>query len=123
MRKCQFFTPLTCDGFNVSLNLLVIVSLINYRRTRRHVTTPFIVTLSVLDLVYAGFILPVYAARFANRESPLGDGFCAFFPVIFYCTMGASVLTLTMVGIIVWLRRLIFYWLSPCYFEASGSNS
>ena len=84
--------------FNFSLNLLVIVSLIYYPRTRRHVTTPFIISLSVLDLVYAGIILPVYAARFSNRESPLSEGLCEFFPVIFYGTMGASVLSLTMVS-------------------------
>ena len=85
------------------MNLLVIISLIYYGRTRRHVTTPFIISLSILDLVYAGIILPVYAARFANRESPLGEGFCEFFPVIFYGTMGASLLSLTMVGLVVLL--------------------
>ena len=88
-----------CEGFNFSLNLLVIISLINYRRTRRHVTTPFIISLSVLDLVYAGLILPVYAARFGNRETPLSEGLCQFFPVAFYGTMGASLLSLTMVSL------------------------
>ena len=88
------------DAYNFSLNLVVIISLINYRRTRRHVTTPFIISLSVLDLVYAGIILPVYAARFANRESPLSEGLCKFFPVAFYGTMGASLLSLTMVSLL-----------------------
>ena len=89
-----------CDGFHFSLNLLVIISLINYRRTRRHATTPFIISLSVLDLVYAGIILPILAARFANRESPLSEGLCEFFPVMFYGTMGASLITLTMVSLV-----------------------
>ena len=78
----------------------MIISLINYRSTRRHATTPFIISLSVLDLVYAGIILPVYAARFANRESPLSEGLCKFFPVVFYGTMGASLLSLTMVSLL-----------------------
>ena len=91
---------ITCDGFNFSLNLLVIISLINYRRTRRHVTTPFIISLSVLDLVYAGISLPVLAARFANRESPLSQELCELFPVIFYGTLGASLFTLTMVSLL-----------------------
>ena len=84
--------------FNFSLNLLVIVSLIYYPRTRRHVTTPFIISLSFYDLVYAGIILPVYAARFSNRESPLSEGLCKFFPVIFYGTMGSSLISLTVVS-------------------------
>ena len=78
----------------------MIISLINYRRTRRHVTTPFIISLSVLDLVYAGIILPVYAVRFANREFPLSKGLCELFPVIFYGTLGASLFTLTMVSLL-----------------------
>ena len=78
----------------------MIISLINYRRTRRHVTTPFIISLSVLDLVYAGILVPVLAARFGNRESPLSQELCELFPVIFYGTLGASLFTLTMVSLL-----------------------
>ena len=92
--------------------------MIIFRRTRRHVTTPFIISLNVLDLIFSAVILPVYAFRFGNRkvltvdhtkrtqtslsrESPLeaGSGMCKFFPVLFYGTIGASMLSLTMVTI------------------------
>ena len=33
----------------------------------RHMTTPFIISLSILDLIYSSFILPIYALRFGNR--------------------------------------------------------
>merc|ERR1711874_362519 len=46
----------------ICLNLLVIVALIHSRRTRRHPTTPFIISLTVSDLVYSGMILPIMAA-------------------------------------------------------------
>ena len=71
------------------------------RRTRRHVTTPFIISLSVLDLIFSAVILPVYAIRFGDRESPFDneDPMCKFFPVLFYGTMGASVLSLTVVTV------------------------
>eukprot|EP00092_Neocalanus_flemingeri_P009633 GFUD01010370.1.p1 GENE.GFUD01010370.1~~GFUD01010370.1.p1 ORF type:complete len:420 (-),score=66.22 GFUD01010370.1:529-1788(-) len=81
----------------ICLNVLVIVALMHYRRTRRHVTTPFIISLSFSDLVYSGFILPIMAARFDNQESPLGETWCKVYPLIYYGTMGASLLSLTMV--------------------------
>jgi len=81
----------------ICLNVLVIVALMHYRRTRRHVTTPFIISLSISDLVYSGIILPIMAARFANQDSPLGDTMCRVYPLIYYGTMGASLLSLTMV--------------------------
>jgi len=81
----------------ICLNLLVIVALMHYRRTRRHVTTPFIISLSISDLVYSGFILPIMAARFHHQQTPLGDTWCQVYPLIYYGTMGASLLSLTMV--------------------------
>jgi len=81
----------------ICLNLLVIVALMHYRRTRRHVTTPFIISLSISDLVYSGFILPIMAARFHHQETPLGETWCQVYPLIYYGTMGASLLSLTMV--------------------------
>jgi len=81
----------------ICLNILVIVALLHYRRTRQHVTTPFIISLSISDLVYSGFILPIMAARFHHQESPLGLTWCRVYPLIYYGAMGASLLSLTMV--------------------------
>jgi len=81
----------------ICLNLLVIVALLYCRRTRRHVTTPFIISLSVSDLVYSAILLPIMAARFHHQETPLDDTWCEIYPLIYYGAMGASLLSLTMV--------------------------
>ena len=53
--------------FGFGLNLVVIVALLYSKKTRNHVTTPFIVSLSCLDLIYSGYILPIFAVRFGKR--------------------------------------------------------
>jgi len=90
-----FAAIFSVTGFG--LNLLVIVSLLLYRRTREHVTTPFIVSLSISDFIYSAFILPIFSIRFATRASPICGTLCKLFPVIFYGNMAASLLSLTMV--------------------------
>ena len=49
------------------MNLLVIVSLLRYEKTRQNPATPFMISLCLLDLVYSFFILPIFAAKFAIR--------------------------------------------------------
>ena len=49
------------------LNLLVICAMLSYGRVRKHVTTPFIISLSCTDLTYSAIILPVLGARFATQ--------------------------------------------------------
>ena len=46
------------------LNLVVVASLLNYRRTRRHVTTPFIVSLRWVETVEQLYIVPLNQFRY-----------------------------------------------------------
>ena len=54
-----------------SSNLVVIVALLTYRATRARNTTPFILSISILDLIYSAFILPILALRFGFRSAGL----------------------------------------------------
>jgi len=79
------------------LNLLVLVAILHYSTTRKHVTTPFIVSTTVSDLIYSVVLLPIMAMRFYHQKNPLSDTMCQIYPVLYYTTQGASLFSLTMV--------------------------
>jgi len=81
------------------LNLVVIVSLLNYPRTRRNTSTPYMISLCLLDLVYSFFILPIFSAKFAMRNNSVPIKFCKFFPVVFYGIIGATIINIAVVAI------------------------
>ena len=54
----------TFSIFGVSFNLLTILSLLNHTPVRKHVTTPFVISLAFSDLIFSGAILPMMAIRF-----------------------------------------------------------
>jgi hypothetical protein len=49
------------------LNLLTILALLYDRRTRSHVTTPFIISLSASDFIFSSVTLSVLATKFIKR--------------------------------------------------------
>ena len=51
----------------VTLNMLTILALIKYKKTRIHVTTPFIVSLSASDMLFSGLALPLQSMKFLSR--------------------------------------------------------
>ena len=44
-------------------NIVIITSLLFYRRVRQQVTTPFILSVNFADLIYSIFVLPMLATR------------------------------------------------------------
>jgi len=71
---------------------------LNYPTTRRIVTTPFILSTTVSDLIYSAIILPIMAMRFHQKEEDyLSPTMCQFYPVIYYTVQGASLFSLTVV--------------------------
>lgn len=83
------------------LNFIIIVAILQYKKTRRHVTTPFIVSVASTDLVYSAFILPILATRFYNRSwfPSIGEHLCHIFPLVFYANMGTSLFALMVITI------------------------
>lgn len=76
-------------------------ALLTHRRTRGHISTPFMLSVSVADLWSSCFNLPVMATRFLSRDwmMTLGDRACQIYPLSFYGTMGASLLSLTLITV------------------------
>jgi len=87
------------SALGIILNMLVIVAVLNYPITRKHATTPFILSITFSDLIYSAFILPIMAKRFHQKESPLDEdgAMCQLYPVVYYTVQGASLFSLTLV--------------------------
>ena len=58
------------------LNGVTIAALLNHTPIRRHVTTPFVISLAFSDLLFSVTVLPVMAVRFFTEYDPL-----SFFPL------------------------------------------
>ena len=48
----------------MTFNLITIFSLLNHLPLRKHVTTPFVISLAVSDFMFSTCILPIMAIRF-----------------------------------------------------------
>ena len=49
------------------LNACAIIALLNFSKTRYHVTTPFIVSLATSDFMFSAITLPILATKFFSR--------------------------------------------------------
>ena len=80
-------------------NGILLVSIILTRQERVKITTPFILSLCLADLLFSMLLLPIQATRFLSQDwrSSLGseDGvLCQTFPVMLYTVLGARLLSL-----------------------------
>ena len=57
-----FASLLSISG--ITANIITISALLNFQKTRNHVTTLFIVSLATSDLVFSMFTLPTLSTRF-----------------------------------------------------------
>lgn len=78
-------------------NLITILALIKCPKIRGHATTAFVLSLSISDLLFCSFSLPLTAVRFFQERWTFGETLCKIFPVIFYGNVAVSLLS--MVGI------------------------
>ena len=51
-------------------NVVTIAALLNHTPIRRHVTTPFVISLAFSDLLFSITVLPVMAVRFFTEYDP-----------------------------------------------------
>lgn len=108
---------------NIAGNLITLLALLKSPTIREHATTAFVISLSISDLLFCSFSLPLTAVRFFQEvrmgaiatlilvltytypflslSSPqswtFGSTLCKIFPVIFYGNVAVSLLS--MVGI------------------------
>ena len=53
-----------CSIMGATFNLITIMALLNDLSMRKHITTPFVISLATSDLLFSIIILPLMAARF-----------------------------------------------------------
>ncbi|XP_017006633.2 protein trapped in endoderm-1 [Drosophila takahashii] len=78
-------------------NLITLLALLKSPTIREHATTAFVISLSISDLLFCSFSLPLTAVRYFKESWTFGDTLCTIFPVIFYGNVAVSLLS--MVGI------------------------
>lgn len=101
---------------NITGNLITLLALLKSPTIREHATTAFVISLSISDLLFCSFSLPLTAVRFFQevrmnfnclatlitvsfpwQSWTFGSTLCKIFPVIFYGNVAVSLLS--MVGI------------------------
>ena len=48
-------------------NVLIIAALLKYKTIRVHVTTPFVISMSMSDILFSGLVLPLQGTKFILR--------------------------------------------------------
>ncbi|XP_041981137.1 G-protein coupled receptor moody-like [Aricia agestis] len=79
-------------------NLVTIIALANYRKVR-NATAIFIMNLSLSDLLFCCFILPLSASTFSHRSWIHGSILCYMFPFARYALVAVSLLTICAITI------------------------
>ncbi|XP_040576322.1 protein trapped in endoderm-1 [Lepeophtheirus salmonis] len=122
----------TLIGFlGFSLNLVIVLASLNYKKLRYDVTTPFILSLTTSDLLFSSLTLPILAIRFFSEDWIVGETLCRLFPLIFYGNSAVTLFSLLAVTIHRWVMiyfpdrssqifsrartkiMIIFCWVSP----------
>eukprot|EP00094_Tigriopus_californicus_P002825 TCALIF_02724-PA protein Name:"Similar to Tre1 Protein trapped in endoderm-1 (Drosophila melanogaster)" AED:0.18 eAED:0.19 QI:0/0.12/0/0.77/1/1/9/0/1136 len=88
-----------CAVFGIIGNASALVTLLGSNFLRQHSTTPFLVSLSISDLIFSFFNLPLLAHRFFTRDRTLGEVACVIFPFFFYSNVGVSSLSMMLISI------------------------
>ena len=53
-----------CSLLGMAFNIVTILALLNHTPLRRHVTTPFVISLAFSDFLFSFAVLPLMAIRF-----------------------------------------------------------
>ncbi|XP_060802673.1 protein trapped in endoderm-1 isoform X2 [Amyelois transitella] len=89
-------------------NLITTVALLMHPKLRTHVTTMFVLSLCVSDLLFCSINLPLTAHRYIRQEWGLGERLCQMFAFVFYGNEAVSLLS--MVAITINRYTLIAYY-------------
>ncbi|XP_063535816.1 protein trapped in endoderm-1 isoform X1 [Cydia strobilella] len=89
-------------------NFVTTVALLMHPKLRTHVTTMFVLSLCVSDLMFCAINLPLTARRFIRADWGLGEQLCQMFAFVFYGNEAVSLLS--MVAITINRYTLIAYY-------------
>ncbi|XP_053607010.1 protein trapped in endoderm-1 isoform X2 [Plodia interpunctella] len=89
-------------------NLITTIALLMHPKLRTHVTTMFVLSLCVSDLVFCSINLPLTAHRYIHQQWGLGERLCQMFAFVFYGNEAVSLLS--MVAITINRYTLIAYY-------------
>nr|ALS03936.1 gustatory receptor 1 [Ectropis obliqua] len=89
-------------------NSVTTVALLMHPKLRGHVTTMFVLSLCVSDLLFCSINLPLTAYRYIEQHWSLGDRLCQMFAFVFYGNEAVSLLS--MVAITINRYTLIAYY-------------
>ncbi|KAI5637519.1 7 transmembrane receptor (rhodopsin family) domain-containing protein [Phthorimaea operculella] len=89
-------------------NSITTVALLMHPKLRTHVTTMFVLSLCVSDLLFCGINLPLTASRYIKQEWPFSLQLCQMFAFVFYGNEAVSLLS--MVAITINRYTLIAYY-------------
>ena len=79
-----------------AITAFFLIALLQNDRARHQPSTPYIISLLFSDLLFSTTCLPMLASTYYNRQT---GSFCDIFPVIFYTSLGAFILSLMMLTV------------------------
>ncbi|KOB76248.1 Protein trapped in endoderm-1 [Operophtera brumata] len=80
-------------------NLVTTVALLMHPKLRTHVTTMFVLSLCVSDLLFCSINLPLTANRYIQQHWGLGPQLCQMFAFVFYGNEAVSLLSMVAITI------------------------
>ncbi|XP_050665939.1 protein trapped in endoderm-1 isoform X2 [Leptidea sinapis] len=80
-------------------NLVTTMALLMHPKLRGHVTTMFVLSLCVSDLLFCSINLPLTASRYINERWVLGSQLCQMFAFVFYGNEAVSLLSMAAITI------------------------
>lgn len=87
-----FAAAVVLSVLGVSLNSFTLATLLTSPKLLKHSTTHFVVSLTVADLLYCGFSLPMTADTFAGCGICRVDVLCRLYAFSFYWNVSAMLL-------------------------------
>ncbi|XP_037975349.2 protein trapped in endoderm-1 isoform X2 [Plutella xylostella] len=80
-------------------NFITTVALLMHPKLRGHVTTMFVLSLCVSDLLFCSINLPLTASRYVKERWDFGDQLCQMFAFVFYGNEAVSLLSMVAITI------------------------
>ena len=92
---------LICAILGIIVNSITMYVIIARKSIRYHCTSPALFFLSLSDLWYSAFCLPLQAIRFFLMDWPFGrdNWTCQWFPLIFYTNIISFLLIMSLIGV------------------------
>lgn len=101
--------PTTLTPFlHIPGNLVTTVALLMHPKLRGHVTTMFVLSLCVSDLLFCSINLPLTANRYIKQHWGLGPSLCQMFAFVFYGNEAVSLLSMVAITINRWVFLHLF---------------